>query len=818
MDSSSEEISKSELAKIIETKELQSLMDEFYILTKLPMSIIDLEGNILVGIGWQDICTKFHRTHPESRKHCIESDTQLSGGLKEGEFKIYKCNNNMWDIATPIVVEGKHVGNIFMGQFFFEDDHIDYELFRKQARKYGFDEKKYIAALERTPRWSKETVNQAMNFYIKLAHLISTLGNKNVKLSQALEDYKQVERELKEERSRLLASLNFQNEMLDTAAIWINMLDEHGRVTFWNKAAEEISGYKGEEVIGSTKIWEWLYPDPDYRAEIMKKVQNIIEKGQKVENLETKIKRKDGTYRIISWHSNNLLEDGKIVGSIALGADITERKKSEERLKEREEALGVIYENAPITLMLVDEERKIIEINGYSSLFADKVPDDLIGQRVGKALGCISSLRFSEEELEGTHCEKCRVRFAIMDTFETGRSHHQIEVSHYFQSENIEEKLYFLISTKKVSVREKPMVLVSLQNITELRQAQEEIHFLTSRDPLTGNYNRVYLDEEMERLDAEKQLPVSIIIADLNGLKVINDTYGHLLGDEMLKTAADILNESCREKDIIARWGGDEFVVLLPLTSEEEVKSICTKIAEGCREASVENVPISLSLGAATKASAEESLKETLIKAENNLNKNKLTEQLSTRNVVLDTFLKVLEEKSFETKEHTQKMQDIALEIGSKIGLPDSELKRLQLLITLHDIGKINISEEILKKKEGLDDKEWEIIKKHPETGYRIVQATEEFAHVANDILAHHEHWDGGGYPLGLKGEEIPLLARIVAVTDAYEVMVNGRPYKEPLAQEKIIDEFKKCSGEQFDPRLVETFLEILEKEEYYKG
>lgn len=189
---------------------------------------------------------------------------------------------------------------------------------------------------------------------------------------------------------------------------------------------------------------------------------------------------------------------------------------------------------------------------------------------------------------------------------------------------------------------------------------------------------------------------------------------------------------------------------------------------------------------------------------------------MSTRSIVLDTFLKVLEEKSFETKAHTQQMQDVALKIGRIIGLPEVELNRLRLLITLHDIGKINISEEILKKKEGLSDSEWEVVKKHPEVGYRIVLAAEEFAHVANDILAHHEYWDGGGYPQGLRGEEIPLLARIVAVADAYEVMANGRPYKEPLSREQIIEEFKKHSGRQFDPELVEVFLKILEADKFF--
>ena len=150
-----------ELSEIIDIQAIQSLMDDLYKLAHIPIGINDLKGNVLAGVGWQDICTKFHRVHPETCKHCIESDTKLSSGVLPGEFKLYKCKNNMWDIVTPIMVGGQHVGYIFSGQFFFDDEPLDYELFRSQARKYGFNEEEYIAALEKVPRLSREAVKQA---------------------------------------------------------------------------------------------------------------------------------------------------------------------------------------------------------------------------------------------------------------------------------------------------------------------------------------------------------------------------------------------------------------------------------------------------------------------------------------------------------------------------------------------------------------------------------------------------------------------------------------------------------------------------------
>ena len=167
------EIGALDLADMIDAAGIQALMEDFYKLAKIPMSIADLQGKMLVGVGWQTICTKFHRAHPETCGHCIESDTQLSAGLAPGEVRLYKCRNHMWDIATPIFIGGKHVGNVYSGQFLFEGESLDYELFREQARRYGFDEAHYIAALEAVPRLTRETVDTGMAFFTKLTQMLS---------------------------------------------------------------------------------------------------------------------------------------------------------------------------------------------------------------------------------------------------------------------------------------------------------------------------------------------------------------------------------------------------------------------------------------------------------------------------------------------------------------------------------------------------------------------------------------------------------------------------------------------------------------------
>ncbi len=346
-------------------------------------------------------------------------------------------------------------------------------------------------------------------------------------------------------------------------------------------------------------------------------------------------------------------------------------------------------------------------------------------------------------------------------------------------------------------------------DITERKLIEEYSRYISFHDSLTGLYNRSYFDEELKRLDTERQMPVSLIMADLNGLKLINDTYGHSIGDRALQSAATTLKGACRKEDIIARWGGDEFAILLPQTTAKRSLLLCKRISDHFLDICVEDVPISIALGVASKTDPAISLSEILREAENSMYKQKLTENRSTKSAVLKTLLKTLAEKSFETETHTRRMQEIAQNIGRKLNLPNAELHRLDLLITLHDIGKINISEEILTKKDPLSTEEWEMIKKHPEIGFRIARATEEFAHVAEDILAHHERWDGTGYPQGLKGKTIPLLARITAVADAFEVMTNGRPYKKALTFTEVAAEFKRCAGTHFDPKLIEIFLSL---------
>ncbi len=350
-------------------------------------------------------------------------------------------------------------------------------------------------------------------------------------------------------------------------------------------------------------------------------------------------------------------------------------------------------------------------------------------------------------------------------------------------------------------------VVVTCRDITERKDVEEKMRYLSFHDQLTGLFNRTWFDEELHRLDKARQLPLSLIMADLNGLKLINDTYGHVVGDRFLQHSADILRQACRGEDIIARWGGDEFVVLLPKNTYDEARKIADRIVTASQEVLFEGIPFSVALGVASKEVPDEPITVALQAAEDRMYKQKLTESRSHKSAVLNALRNTLQEKSCETDTHAGNMQEAAHYIAEQIGLSRDERSRLDLVIRLHDIGKINMPGELLRKNSALTSEEWEVMRQHPEIGYRIARATDEVAHVAEEILSHHERWDGSGYPRGLKGKEISLLARITALVDAYEVMQNGRPYKSALSVAEIREELVRCAGKHFDPELVEVFL-----------
>lgn len=342
-----------ELADIIDVPELQEMMNNFYKLAGIPMAIIDLAGKVLVGIGWQEICTQFHRMHPQTCQFCIESDTQFTEQIPPGEFKLYKCKNNMWDMATPIIVAGNHLGNLFIGQFFFDDEPVDYEFFTQQAKKYGFDEQKYLAALQNAPRLSRSTVEFATHFFLSFANRISRLSYSNIKLARSLTQQKKAE-------DALIKSQTQYRDLVQNTNSVIIRWDKDGKISFFNEYAEKFFGYKQDEVIG--KDVTILVPQQESTGrDLTGLVQDVVNNPQKYENNINENICKDGHRVWMTWTNKPVFDnEGKLTEVLAVGTDITALKNAQDDIRKSAERFEIMSQTAE-SLLQSKEPQNIID-------------------------------------------------------------------------------------------------------------------------------------------------------------------------------------------------------------------------------------------------------------------------------------------------------------------------------------------------------------------------------------------------------------------------------------------------------------------------
>lgn len=347
--------------------------------------------------------------------------------------------------------------------------------------------------------------------------------------------------------------------------------------------------------------------------------------------------------------------------------------------------------------------------------------------------------------------------------------------------------------------------------LSEPVQEAEEPPCLTCRDALTGLYNRRYIEQSLPELSIPQNLPLCIVIGDVNGLKITNDLYGREAGDTLLRHVARELARFCKPGDVAARWAGGEFVIFLPRSGPSRVESIMNRLKTASVTIAGQDMPVSISFGWASRENEDVSVEDALSEAEAAMYNEKLLEEQSGRNAITSTLLAALYEKSSETEAHSKRIERYCHAIGRELQLSSREMNELSLFALLHDIGKVSIDRAILQKPGPLTKAEWAEIKRHPEVGCRIVQNIPELASVAGLILSHHERWDGTGYPNGLVGEDIPLPCRILALADTFDIMTNPNAYRpKPVSREEAILELERNAGLQFDPDIAGIFLWLL--------
>jgi diguanylate cyclase (GGDEF)-like protein/PAS domain S-box-containing protein len=351
-------------------------------------------------------------------------------------------------------------------------------------------------------------------------------------------------------------------------------------------------------------------------------------------------------------------------------------------------------------------------------------------------------------------------------------------------------------------------VVVSFIDVTDSIRKQEEIMRMSATDYLTGLYNRRYYSEALDQQNKAQAYPLGIMMIDMNGLKVINDAYGHMAGDDAIVKIAQILSTSVQAQDVVARIGGDEFSIMCPNTSKSTMDELIRHILDQVDKTEVQGIRLSISIGYDLKTSERTELRESMNIAENMMYRMKLVEGKQARIKAVESILNTLTSRYAHEKTHSRKVSRLAKAMGKAMDLDEYSIQKLELAGLYHDIGKIGVPSDIILAPRKLTEAEFDMIKAHTRYGYQILRSADEYAHIADEALYHHERYDGSGYPDGLKGDDIPVFSRIIAVADAFAAMTTEKPYQAKKSLEDAIQELKAGANHQFDPEIVEIFLE----------
>lgn len=586
------------------------------------------------------------------------------------------------------------------------------------------------------------------------------------------------------------ASLKRFITMFDAhTAIMLLIEPQTGRIVDANPAATEFYGYPHDELT-SMAIQDINRHPPE---EVRKQCLMALESGKKHFLFPHRIM--SGEIRLVDVYSCPVELDGQsLLYSIIF--DVTERERSKQALFREKEFLDITLHSIGDGVVTTDTDGRIIRINPSALEILGHPPEDVLYKR------------FSEVFVMRDETTDEPRPDIVSHVLRTGKV--QELANHTVLLNRRGERIPIADSAAPIKTAEGDIqgAVLVFRNVSAEKEKKDKILYLSYHDTVTGLYNRRFFHEELHRIDHGKALPLSIVMGDVNGLKMTNDVFGHETGDLLLRTIGGLLQENTSGTDIAIRWGGDEFVVFMPNTSREQAESFVAKMNRVMSLHTVRDViQISISFGITTKEAESDNLENLLQEAEESMYRVKLLEGRSLRNNILNTVIATLGERSSETKAHAGRLERHCVALGRKLNLRAEALSELALLSALHDIGKIGIDQNVLQKPGPLNEAEWVEMHRHPEIGYRIAQNIPELANVSEAILCHHEKWDGTGYPRGLAGDEIPVSCRILAVADAYDAMVNDRVYRRALTQADALAEIRRNAGTQFDPRIVSLFL-----------
>lgn len=589
----------------------------------------------------------------------------------------------------------------------------------------------------------------------------------------------------------LLQKAYFQ-QLFDNSPQAIAMLNNQHLIITINQAFTKMFGYYPEEVKGM-HINDIVIPD--FLKWEAKSITDSITNGN-VLNRETKRKRKNGDIIDVSILAYPIKLKDVQVGHFCIYSDISQRIKITAELEIQKAYFQQLYENSPEGIVMLDIKDRIVMVNrAFEEIFgyyAEDIQNCYLNDLIVPPLHLEEGETISNAVQNGTTIRLESVRMKKDNTLI------QVEILGY--------PIYY--GGKQVGI------YGIYSDISQRKNAEDKLRYISMHDPLTGLYNRSFFEEQFAVFHESPVKEIGVIVCDVDGLKIVNDTLGHNKGDEMLLAVSGIIKNCLAPSDFAARIGGDEFVIILPGKTSLEVEGIIKRIRENIAEYNkqIDNLPVNVSMGFAVSTLSEHKrTRDLLIEADNNMYRDKILGRESARNALVQILITALQEKDYITEGHGDRVQEIILRFAKILSLPSRTVSELKLFAHFHDIGKVGIPDSILAKPGSLTPEEQNIMRRHSEIGARIARSSPELIPISDWIFKHHEWWNGTGYPLGLEGAEIPLECRILALADAYDSMTSDRPYRKAMTHQEAIAALKKLSGIQFDPHLTSLIIPILE-------
>ncbi len=604
-------------------------------------------------------------------------------------------------------------------------------------------------------------------------------------------DRKELRERLRRGRERLELALNAAN-----AGLWD--WDVSTGEVYFDSRYYTMAGYEANIFPQAFEEWEKRV-HPEDRKDCARILERTFRSREsRGFDMEFRFLRGDGEWMWIRGYGRVVERDarGEVCRLVGLHTDVSERRNMEDLLHMEKTRFQTTLLSIGDGVLATDGEGKIILMN--------RMAEQLTGYSEREALGkpLEDIFRVLQEETR----KPCRdLASRVLASGEVVRLGNAMVLVARNGRETCIEDSAAPIRDARGDITG---VVVVCSDVTERKERQKEIEYLSSHDHLTGLFNRRYLEKKMEELDTEGNLPLGMVVVDVNGLKLTNDAFGHKMGDRLLQITGNILGRAVHPREIVGRMGGDEFLLLLPRGGSERAEEILEALREEVSKVILDSVILSLAMGYAVKTKENQNLEELHVQAENAMYKDKLKYGKIMRSQTVERVLSHINVRYDREQIHTERVAEYCEALARALKWEEHEVEMVKTAAVLHDIGKIMVPLELLNKEEPLSKEEFDIIRRHPETGYEILKSVEEYAALAEYVLYHHERWDGGGYPEGLAGEDIPLVSRIISVADAYEAMTAQRPYQRTKTRKEAMDELERCGGTQFDPRLVQVFLE----------